>query len=80
MPSPRPQKPSLSVVVALTLTRPSSMPRISAIRAAMAENDVQKMLDLVTEDMIDALVLAGTPDEVRGNQDVIDAYLGVPHD
>ena len=36
-----------------------------AIRAAMAENDVQKMLDLVTEDMIDALVLAGTPDEVR---------------
>ena len=22
----------------------------------------------------------GTPDEVRGNQDVIDAYLGVPHD
>jgi probable F420-dependent oxidoreductase len=36
-----------------------------AIRAAMAENDVPKMLDLVTEDMIDALVLAGTPDEVR---------------
>lgn len=22
----------------------------------------------------------GTPDEVRGNQDVIDAYLGVAHD
>ncbi len=22
----------------------------------------------------------GTPDQVRGNQDVIDAYLGVPHD
>jgi branched-chain amino acid transport system ATP-binding protein len=22
----------------------------------------------------------GTPDEVRNNQDVIDAYLGVPHD
>ena len=22
----------------------------------------------------------GTPDEVRGNQDVIDAYLGVSHD
>jgi branched-chain amino acid transport system ATP-binding protein len=21
----------------------------------------------------------GTPDEVRANQDVIDAYLGVPH-
>ena len=36
-----------------------------AIRAAMAENDVPKMLDLVTEDMIDTLVLAGTPDEVR---------------
>lgn len=36
-----------------------------AIRAAMAENNVPKMLDLVTDDMIDALVLAGTPDEVR---------------
>ncbi|SVC07183.1 uncharacterized protein METZ01_LOCUS260037, partial [marine metagenome] len=36
-----------------------------AIRAAMAENDVEKMLDLVTDDMIDTLVLAGTPDEVR---------------
>jgi probable F420-dependent oxidoreductase len=36
-----------------------------AIRAAMAENDVAKMLDLVTDDMIDTLVLAGTPDEVR---------------
>jgi probable F420-dependent oxidoreductase len=36
-----------------------------AIRAAMAENDVPKMLDLVTDDMIDTLVLAGTPDEVR---------------
>ena len=36
-----------------------------AIRAAMSENNVPKMLDLVTDDMIDALVLAGTPDEVR---------------
>ncbi len=36
-----------------------------AIRAAMAENNVEKMLDLVTDDMIDTLVLAGTPDEVR---------------
>ena len=31
----------------------------------MAENDVAKMLDLVTDEMIDTLVLAGTPDEVR---------------
>ena len=31
----------------------------------MAENDVANMLDLVSDDMIDTLVLAGTPDEVR---------------
>ncbi len=40
-----------------------------AIRAAMARNDVDGARDLVTEEMIDALVLAGTPDEVRGQLD-----------
>ena len=35
------------------------------IRAAHAQNDLLAMLDAVTDDMIDALVLAGTADEVR---------------
>jgi len=35
------------------------------IRAAHAQNDLPAMLDAVTDDMIDALVLAGTADEVR---------------
>ena len=35
------------------------------IRAAHLRNDFPAMLDAVTEDMIDALVLAGTADEVR---------------
>ena len=35
------------------------------IRAASTRNDFAAMLDAVTEDMIDALVLAGTPQEVR---------------
>ncbi len=35
------------------------------IRAAHTRNDLPAMLDAVTEDMIDALVLAGTADEVR---------------
>ena len=36
MPSPRPVKPSFSLVVALTATRPTGMPAMSAIRARMA--------------------------------------------
>lgn len=35
------------------------------IRDAMRRNDVPTMLTSVTDDMIDALVLAGTPDDVR---------------
>lgn len=35
------------------------------IRAAHARNDFSAMLDAVSEDMIDALVLAGTAEEVR---------------
>ena len=40
-----------------------------AIRDAWARNDVPAMIELVTEDMIDALALAGTPDEVRTQLD-----------
>lgn len=36
-----------------------------AIRDAMQRHDVATMLTSVTDDMIDALVLAGTPDDVR---------------
>jgi alkanesulfonate monooxygenase SsuD/methylene tetrahydromethanopterin reductase-like flavin-dependent oxidoreductase (luciferase family) len=36
-----------------------------AIRVAAQRGDVVGMLDAVTEDMIDALALAGTPDDVR---------------
>jgi probable F420-dependent oxidoreductase len=35
------------------------------IRAAMARNDIPGMLSAVTDEMIDALVLAGTADDVR---------------
>lgn len=41
----------------------------AAIRDAWARNDVPAMIDCVTEDMIDALALAGTPDEVRAQLD-----------
>ena len=40
-----------------------------AIRDAWARADLAAMTDLVTEDMVDALVLAGTPDDVRGQLD-----------
>jgi alkanesulfonate monooxygenase SsuD/methylene tetrahydromethanopterin reductase-like flavin-dependent oxidoreductase (luciferase family) len=36
-----------------------------AIRAAMQRQDIPGMLNAVTEEMIDALVLAGTPDDVH---------------
>jgi alkanesulfonate monooxygenase SsuD/methylene tetrahydromethanopterin reductase-like flavin-dependent oxidoreductase (luciferase family) len=36
-----------------------------AIRAAMQRQDIPGMLSAVTEEMIDALVLAGTPDDVH---------------
>jgi len=40
-------------------------PAAQAIRAAAGRGDVAGMLDAVTEEMLDALVLAGTPDDVR---------------
>ena len=36
-----------------------------AIRAAARRNDIPGMVQAVTEDMVDALVLAGTPDDVH---------------
>ncbi len=39
------------------------------IRECMARMDIPGMLDAVTDDMIDALVLAGTPDDVRKQLD-----------
>ena len=35
------------------------------IRAALQRDDIPGMLDEVTDDMIDALILSGTPDDVR---------------
>jgi alkanesulfonate monooxygenase SsuD/methylene tetrahydromethanopterin reductase-like flavin-dependent oxidoreductase (luciferase family) len=40
-------------------------PAVQAIRAAAQRGDVAGMMDAVTEEMIDALAFAGTPDEVR---------------
>ena len=40
-----------------------------AIRDAWARADLAAMTELVTDDMVDALVLAGTPDDVRGQLD-----------
>src|SRR5215467_2593047 len=36
-----------------------------AIRSAMRRNDIPGMLNAVTDDMVAALTVAGTPDEVR---------------
>jgi alkanesulfonate monooxygenase SsuD/methylene tetrahydromethanopterin reductase-like flavin-dependent oxidoreductase (luciferase family) len=36
-----------------------------AIRAALARNDIPGMLSAVTDEMVAALTVAGTPDEVR---------------
>ncbi len=50
---------------------------------ALIEHDMGVVMDL--SDRVVVLdygrkLTEGTPDEVRANQDVIDAYLGVPHD
>ncbi len=50
---------------------------------ALIEHDMGVVMDL--SDRVVVLdygrkLADGTPDEVRANQDVIDAYLGVPHD
>jgi alkanesulfonate monooxygenase SsuD/methylene tetrahydromethanopterin reductase-like flavin-dependent oxidoreductase (luciferase family) len=40
-------------------------PATQKIRAALARGDIPGMLDAVTDEMIDALTFAGTPDQVR---------------
>ena len=45
------------------------------IRDCMARMDIPGMLNAVTDDMIDALVLAGTPDDVRKQLDKFDGLF-----
>ena len=40
-------------------------PTTQKIRAALARGDVPGMLEAVTDEMVDALTFAGTPDQVR---------------
>ena len=49
----------------------------------MVEHDMGVVMDLSDRVAVmdyGRLIGDGTPAEVRGNQDVIDAYLGVAHD
>ena len=36
-----------------------------AIRSAMSHNDIPGMISAVTDEMVEALTVAGTPDDVR---------------
>ncbi len=50
-----------------------------AIREAMSRGDIPAMLNAVTDEMVDALALAGTPDDVHrqleGFEDLVDMVL-----
>jgi branched-chain amino acid transport system ATP-binding protein len=50
---------------------------------ALIEHDMSVVMDLSDRVLVldyGQQLADGLPDEVRANQEVIDAYLGVPHD
>ncbi len=48
------------------------------IRAAMQRHDIPAMIDNVTEEMVDTLILAGTPDDVRQQMKAFDGLFETP--